>query len=158
MYTYVQVYTRQACFPSAAWGAPTLTMQLQWWIATTVFCIFAARLQDMECARIQRLRHALATKAGSDLPVLAVAAVVGALALLAVLAAVLLACPSGAAWADKATADNIAHAPLTECSSFGYCNRATGVCECKDGYSGEACQRKLCPGNGNCSGHGRCIS
>jgi hypothetical protein len=65
--------------------------------------------QDMECARIQRLRHALATKAGPDLPVLAgiiffqarimmqaqknkfaVAAVVGALALLAVLAAVLL--------------------------------------------------------------------
>jgi EGF-like domain len=68
------------------------------------------------------------------------------------------ACPSEAAWADKATADNIAHAPLTECSSFGYCNRATGVCECRDGYSGEACQRKLCPGNGNCSGHGRCIS
>jgi EGF-like domain len=68
------------------------------------------------------------------------------------------ACPSGAAWADKATADNLAHAPLTECSSFGYCNRATGVCECRDGYSGEACQRKQCPGNGNCSGHGRCIS
>jgi EGF-like domain len=68
------------------------------------------------------------------------------------------ACPSGAAWADKATADNTAHAALTECSAFGYCNRATGVCECRDGYSGEACQRKLCPGNGNCSGHGRCIS
>jgi hypothetical protein len=32
------------------------------------------------------------------------------------------------------------------------------VCECRDGYGGEACQRKLCPGNGNCSGHGRCIS
>lgn len=44
-----------------------------------------------------------------------------------------------------------------ECSNKGTCNRATGECQCFDGYDGVACQRASCPGYPNsCSGHGVC--
>lgn len=44
-----------------------------------------------------------------------------------------------------------------ECSNKGTCNRATGECECYEGYDGSACQRASCPGYPNsCSGHGVC--
>ena len=46
--------------------------------------------------------------------------------------------------------------PRTECSSAGICDRATGECQCFDGYTGAACQRRTCPGNPPCSGRGRC--
>lgn len=62
-------------------------------------------------------------------------------------------CPSGTAWVDHATGDNIAHAALTECSNMGACDRATGRCSCRSGFSGEACQRMGCPND--CYGQGR---
>eukprot|EP00953_Heterococcus_sp_UTEX-ZZ885_P009605 5647-Heterococcus_DN1.PRE.1 len=132
-------------------------MQLRWWIgiATTVFCILATCLQVLGTSEGGGCPNLCSGNGVCTNPTLETCACYEGWVGFACSGR---ACPSGAAWADKATADNIAHAPLTECSSFGYCNRATGVCECKDGYSGEACQRKLCPGNGNCSGHGRCIS
>lgn len=41
-----------------------------------------------------------------------------------------------------------------ECSNKGTCDRATGTCQCYDGYEGVACQRAACPNS--CSGHGVC--
>jgi hypothetical protein len=70
-------------------------------------------------------------------------------------------CPSGPAWFDYPSAADTAHAP-EECSNKGYCNRATGVCECQGMFEGEACERMTCPGKtsplGVCSGHGRCLA
>lgn len=75
-------------------------------------------------------------------------------------------CPAGAAWVDYATSKNAAHKNFTECSGFGYCDRETGICDCRPGFSGEACQRSLCPLGTHpqssavsmCSGRGRCMS
>lgn len=64
-------------------------------------------------------------------------------------------CPSGRAWADVATTTTTAHA-LAECSNKGQCERSSGVCVCKEGFEGDACQRRSCPNE--CSGHGRCLS
>lgn len=44
----------------------------------------------------------------------------------------------------------------TECSSKGECNRKTGECECFDGFTGSACRRMMCDGDGHCNGHGVC--
>ena len=65
-------------------------------------------------------------------------------------------CPSGNAWVDHATANNTAHAALTECSNMGVCDRATGLCDCRAGFTGEACQRLAC--QDDCNGRGRCMS
>lgn len=48
---------------------------------------------------------------------------------------------------------NTAH-QLVECSGRGTCDSAAGKCRCLPGYSGEACQRTVCPNS--CSGHGSC--
>lgn len=62
-------------------------------------------------------------------------------------------CPSGTAWVDRATGNNTAHAALTECSNMGVCDRVTGRCSCRSGFTGEACQRMGCPTD--CNGRGR---
>lgn len=49
--------------------------------------------------------------------------------------------------------DNTAH-QMQECSGAGLCDMDTGRCSCFDGYTGEACQRTVCPNE--CSGHGMC--
>lgn len=64
-------------------------------------------------------------------------------------------CPTGFAWADKPSADNVAHAP-TECSNQGVCEYQTGTCRCMAGYGGAACQKLLC-GSSNCNGRGVCM-
>ena len=43
-----------------------------------------------------------------------------------------------------------------ECSGKGTCDTSTGVCDCFDGYTGEACARLDCPLR--CSGYGTCKS
>jgi len=63
-------------------------------------------------------------------------------------------CPTGPAWTDIAYATDKAHA-LAPCSARGHCNHQTGVCECDDGYTGDACERMACPQN--CNEHGRCV-
>lgn len=74
-------------------------------------------------------------------------------------------CPAGRAWFDFPTATDVAHQNNTECSNMGNCNRDTGICECRDGYGGPACDKMNCPIGLNpngivspCYGNGRCIS
>ncbi|EQC27093.1 hypothetical protein, variant [Saprolegnia diclina VS20] len=63
------------------------------------------------------------------------------------------ACPTGNAWWDFASAVDTAHAPAT-CSNMGLCSSTTGVCTCNAGFTGAACEFMACPA---CqSGH--CIS
>jgi hypothetical protein len=57
-----------------------------------------------------------------------------------------------------------------ECSNRGACNRALGICECYNGYTGHACQFQQCPGlipskskseyavGIPCHGHGTCMT
>jgi hypothetical protein len=84
-------------------------------------------------------------------------------------------CPTGRAWFDQpTTADDRAHAEV-ECSNMGLCDRLTGMCKCREGFSGAACQQMDCPSTQEtvadttfplrrtsrtvvCSGHGQCLS
>lgn len=43
-----------------------------------------------------------------------------------------------------------------ECSANGLCNRQTGMCKCRQGFGGPACDRQDCPDN--CSHRGRCLT
>ena len=71
------------------------------------------------------------------------------------------ACPKGRAWFDEAISTTEAH-QLAECSNMGMCNRSAGICQCNEGYSGNACQYYDCPYNNvtgqMCGGHGWCYS
>lgn len=87
-------------------------------------------------------------------------------------------CPSGSAFSDVATGDDLAH-HMTECSGRGDC--IAGVCSCNQGFTGIACERselemsdvfsltyrRLSPipfrrakakCNNSCSYRGRCVS
>jgi hypothetical protein len=64
-------------------------------------------------------------------------------------------CPYGNAWADQATAINVAHASA-ECSNRGSCDRDTGLCACMEGFDGKACQYLGC--NNKCTEAGKCYS
>lgn len=70
-------------------------------------------------------------------------------------------CPFGIAWAGVPTARDTVHDRKAECSNMGICDRNTGVCKCRAGFEGPACERLWCPrtkGGVDCSGHGRCMS
>lgn len=64
-------------------------------------------------------------------------------------------CPSDLAWSDQAIAIDDAH-NIAECSNMGICDRATGVCACRIGFEGKACERLSCPSY--CSSLGECQS
>ena len=75
-------------------------------------------------------------------------------------------CPMGHAWGDQPVSNSTnsrkvatdrAHAKK-ECSDMGFCDRKEGICECVIGFRGAACQSRACPGKGDCSGHGKCVS
>lgn len=70
-------------------------------------------------------------------------------------------CPKGRAWFDEAISTTEAH-QLTECSSMGHCDRMTGICHCRNGYSGTACEYLDCPYDSTtgsfCSGNGWCVN
>ena len=57
-------------------------------------------------------------------------------------------CPKGNAWFDEAQGVDDAH-NLAECSNMGICDRLTGLCTCREGFSGIACERMDCPVNNN---------
>jgi hypothetical protein len=73
-------------------------------------------------------------------------------------------CPKGTAWFDFPSANNVGHTTLIECSNMGHCDKLTGLCTCRDGFYGSACQYSRCPQSkassqlGECSGHGRCMT
>jgi hypothetical protein len=51
---------------------------------------------------------------------------------------------------------NTAHQRV-ECSGVGDCNRVSGVCDCADGFWGDACEHVECGGEEyECSAHGTC--
>lgn len=64
-------------------------------------------------------------------------------------------CKSGPAWASKPYALDKAHSSM-ECSNAGLCNRYTGICDCFDGFTGQACERLAC--EDNCSNRGECLT
>lgn len=69
-------------------------------------------------------------------------------------------CPEAPAFVDYATADDTAHLDA-ECSNMGICNRATGTCTCRSGFTGMACEYMDCPADADgvpCNGRGRCMS
>ena len=61
-------------------------------------------------------------------------------------------CPTGIPLASKAYSANLAHIGV-ECSHQGLCDYDTGLCDCAEGFRGQACEKLEC----DCSGHGRCI-
>ncbi|OQR96950.1 tenascin-like protein [Achlya hypogyna] len=65
-------------------------------------------------------------------------------------------CPVGKPWTAVASATDTARMSLVECSNMGTCDRASGLCVCRDGFVGAACQKMACPND--CSGHGTCYS
>ena len=71
-------------------------------------------------------------------------------------------CPMGIAWVDFPSADHTAHTMMIECSNMGHCNKFTGLCTCRDGFHGSACQYSMCPSASSstkqCSGNGRCMT
>jgi hypothetical protein len=74
-------------------------------------------------------------------------------------------CGFGNAWGDQPHPNSTVDKPTTdkahgmkECSNMGICNREEGYCECFTGYRGSTCNKKSCPGKGDCSGHGKCVS
>jgi len=80
-------------------------------------------------------------------------------------------CTSGLAWVGIPDSNDSVHRPFSECSNMGYCDRKTGDCKCREGFTGAACEQTLCPTaltpeaflNGGtdqrvCSGNGRCLS
>ncbi|GMI10703.1 hypothetical protein TrLO_g9018 [Triparma laevis f. longispina] len=75
-------------------------------------------------------------------------------------------CPFGYAWGDMPEANSTNSKKLTtdrahqqeECSNMGFCDRDEGICECIIGFRGSSCQARACPGKGDCSGHGKCVS
>lgn len=64
-------------------------------------------------------------------------------------------CPFDTAWVDVAIDTDNAH-KSSECSNMGLCDRATGICQCREGFEGIACERQTCPSR--CSNVGECLS
>lgn len=65
-------------------------------------------------------------------------------------------CPKGQAIASIPTEFDTAHELLT-CSGQGTCDRSTGICKCKPGFSGRACSIQSGCVN-DCNDRGRCLS
>ena len=64
-------------------------------------------------------------------------------------------CPSGISWGGVADSSTTARTSK-ECSGVGTCNKLSGECKCRAGFSGEACELSTCPND--CSGRGKCIT
>jgi hypothetical protein len=64
-------------------------------------------------------------------------------------------CPVSSAWVDQAVAVDDAH-NSAECSNMGLCDRETGLCACREGFEGVACERQTC--ENHCGGVGECQS
>lgn len=78
-------------------------------------------------------------------------------------------CPVGVAWVDMPSPGSPNLRRHVECSNAGICETQRGECTCFDGFSGDACQRRVaCSATrggggtsgeeGYCSGHGQCVT
>jgi hypothetical protein len=69
-------------------------------------------------------------------------------------------CPVGLSWFDYPSGNNKAHFTLSTCSDMGLCDKAEGVCACRSGFYGSACENMACGGGivEACGLHGRCLS
>jgi hypothetical protein len=68
-------------------------------------------------------------------------------------------CPFGPSWWAEPQGGGVAHAEA-ECSNMGECERNSGICDCRSGFGGEACEKLLCPSGADgdyCSGNGVCL-
>jgi len=63
-------------------------------------------------------------------------------------------CPTGKAWFAEPHAPQEAHLAEAECSNMGVCDYDTGVCKCRSGFTGRACERMAC--EAQCNGFGTC--
>jgi hypothetical protein len=50
-------------------------------------------------------------------------------------------CPHGQSWLSKPVENNMRNRNLVPCSNMGRCNEITGLCACRKGYEGRACER-----------------
>lgn len=70
-------------------------------------------------------------------------------------------CPQGPALFDEPWSQSKAH-QLAECSNNGICNRLSGLCQCRDGFIGQACEVRDCIRSTEtseaCNGRGSCLS
>ena len=70
-------------------------------------------------------------------------------------------CPKGLSFFDEPLASDTAH-QLSECSNQGICDHKKGVCSCRKGFTGQACEIKDCIRNINtgeaCNGRGWCYN
>jgi len=70
-------------------------------------------------------------------------------------------CPEGPRWGSMplSETDGGHVAQTMACSGAGLCIAESGECECFDGFTGDACQRRIstCGVGGKCSGHGQCL-
>lgn len=69
------------------------------------------------------------------------------------------ACAWGPSWWGEPLGENVGHADA-ECSNMGECERNSGLCACRPGFGGAACEKLLCPVGAYgkyCGGHGTCL-
>jgi hypothetical protein len=64
---------------------------------------------------------------------------------------------------DFPSADHTAHTTMIECSNMGHCDKTSGLCTCRDGFYGSACQYSQCiksnaTAGEACHGTGRCMT
>jgi len=66
-------------------------------------------------------------------------------------------CPVGLSWFDQMQGDGYTHSTYQECSGQGKCVATSGICLCRPGFVGDACDKIACgfePGNPTSMGCG----
>lgn len=70
-------------------------------------------------------------------------------------------CPTGRSFFDEALYNDTAHRTAV-CSNNGVCDNVLGLCKCRDGFVGDACDMRDCVRDAEtgiaCNGRGRCLS
>ena len=68
-------------------------------------------------------------------------------------------CPVGPSWGQIPRSERDGGRPLAMCSDAGECDAEKGECACYVGFTGEACQRRVCANSGlGCGDNGQCLT